>query len=148
MKERYIQGETATYEIADAGYERATLHIGASRYTPVKDGGKWTATIPTDDMSGRYRFAFIADGAVRETGAFVVSPLVSKYKAVVDAIDAALQKVATNGKYSLSVGEISLQDKTFDEMIKAKNYYQHLADADEAGTTPSFAPRRVSEVYV
>lgn len=147
MKDKYIRGETIAYEAADGGWTLATLHVGAVRHAVTKADGKWTATIATDGMSGKYRFAFIADGEVRDSGSFFVAPLVSKYAAVVEAIDTALQSVASNGKYSVSVGEISVTDKTFDEMVKMKNYYQRLADAEESGSAPSFAPRRVSEVY-
>ena len=40
-----------------------------------------------------------------------------------------------------------MQDKTFDEMVKARNYYERLADADENGTAPTHGPKRISEVY-
>lgn len=147
MDASYIQGETISYALDDASYTSATIHVGAKHYALTKSGHVWSVTIDTSTMSGLYRFAVIADGRVREQGQFYVKTLVSKYRAVIEAIDAALQGVATNGKYTVHIGEISLQDKTFDEMVKAKNYYSRLADADENGVTPSFEPRRVSEVY-
>jgi len=147
MDASYIQGETITYALDDASYTAAVLHVGANHYALTKSGSIWSVTIDTSSMSGAYRFAAIADGRVREQGQIYVKTLVSKYRSVIEAIDAALQGVATNGKYSVNVGDISLTDKTFDEMVKAKNYYQRLADADENGVTPSFGPRRVSEVY-
>jgi len=147
MDAKYIQGESISYALDDANYTAATLHVGANQYALTKSGSIWSCSIDSSAMSGQYRYAAIADGKVRDKGTITVSPLVSKYRAVIEAIDAALQGVATNGKYSVNVGEISLTDKTFDEMVKAKNYYQRLADADENGVTPSFGPRRVSEVY-
>ena len=143
----YIQGETITYTLADASYTAATLHLGATKYALVLSDAVWSATIDSTALSGRYRFAAIADGSVRESGVLTVSPLVSKYRAVTEAIDTALQGVATNGKYSMSIGEIALQDKTFDEMVKAKSYYSRMAEAEETGIAPTFGPSRVSETY-
>lgn len=143
----YIQGETITYNLADTNYTAATLHLGATKYPLVLSASVWSVSIDSTALSGRYRFAAIADGFVRDSGILTVSPLVSKYRAVIDAIDTALQGVATNGKYSMSIGEISLQDKTFDEMVKAKNYYSRMAEADETGIAPTFGPSRVSETY-
>ena len=147
MEASYIAGETISYSIPDAGYLSAELKIGANTYALAKSGSAWTATIDTSALSGQYRFAAFADGRVRESGKFYVKTLVSKFRAVVEAIDAALQGVAANGKYSVAVGEISMQDKTFDEMVKARNYYERLADADENGTAPTHGPKRISEVY-
>jgi len=147
MDSKYIQGETITYSLDDASYTSAVLHVGSKHYALTKSGSIWSCSIDSSAMSGAYRYAAIADGKVRDKGTITVAPLVSKYRAVIEAIDAALQGVAMNGKYTVNVGEISLTDKTFDEMVKAKNYYQRLADADENGVTPSFGPRRVSEVY-
>jgi len=147
MDAKYTQGETITYTLDDASYAAAVLHVGATQYPLTKTGSIWSVDIPTATMSGQYRYAAIADGRVRDSGTIAVAPLVSKYRAVIDAIDSALQGVATNGKYSISVGEISMQDKTFDEMVKARNYYQRLAEAEENGVAPSFGPRRVTEVY-
>ena len=53
-----------------------------------------------------------------------------------------MQKVGANGKYSIQVGEISLTDKTFDEMMKWRGYYEQLADAQEAGDAVSVGPYR------
>ena len=147
MEDTYIAGETISYSLEDADYSTAELKVGANAYALTKSGSAWTATIDTSAMSGQYRFAAIADGRVRDCGKFYVKALVSKYRAVVGAIDAALQGVAANGKYSITVGEISMQDKTFDEMVKARNYYERLANADEEGTAPTHGPTRISEVY-
>lgn len=140
MQEAYIQGETIKFAVSDGGYTAASVQIGAASAVAMSlANGVWTASIPSGDLSGLVRYAIFAtiDGAKRavETGAFRVTPLRSRYWDVVEAIDAALQGVAANGKYSVTVGEISLTDKTFDEMIKFEEYYRGLAEQDETGTT-------------
>ena len=147
MDTHYFQGETITYALKDDGYASAVLKIGTTEVALAKSDSGWTATVDTKAMSGLYRYAVFADGRVRESGNIYVKPLVSRFRAVIEAIDAALQGVATNGKYSVSVGEISLQDKTFDEMVKARSYYERLANADENGVVATNGPKRISEVY-
>jgi len=140
MQEAYIQGETIKFAVSDGGYTAASVQIGAaSAVAMTLADGVWSASVSSADMAGVVRYAVFAtvDGEKKavETGAFTVRPLRSKYWAVVEAIDAALQGVAANGKYSITVGEISLQDKTFDEMIKFEEYYRGLAEQDETGMT-------------
>lgn len=139
MAERiYTQGETIGFAVPDGGYDSVAVSYGAA--SPVAmtlADGTWTATIPSADLSGVVRYAvFATTGTTKkavETGAFRVCPLRSPYWDVVSAIDAAIQGVGANGKYSITCGEISLTDKTFDEMIRFKEYYQGLAENDEFG---------------
>lgn len=140
MQEAYIQGESIKFAVPDGGYTSAALRVGGGEAVAMTlADGVWSASVPSGDLSGLVRYAVFAtiDGALKavESGAFLVTPLRSKYWDVVEAIDAALQGVAANGKYSITVGEISLTDKTFDEMIKFEEYYRGLAEQDETGTT-------------
>ena len=141
-KDIFFQGETATFTVADSGYSAVRLAYGAKSADMAKADGAWSAAISTAGLSGRVNYAIFADGVVVSSGCFVVQLLVSPYRAVVAAIDAAMQKVAANGKYSVTVGEISLQDKTFDEMMKWRGYYESLADAQESGGVSSIGPYR------
>lgn len=143
----YVQGETATFTVADSGYASVTLRFGAGSAAMTLSGGAWTADVQTGGLSGRVNWAILADGRAVESGTFYVRPLVSRWKAVVDAIDAAMQKNAVNGKYTVTVGDISLTDKTFDEMVKFRAYYQSLADGDEDGSGSVGMPVRTVGVY-
>ena len=141
-KDIFIQGETATFTVADDGYSAVRLAYGAKSADMAKTEGVWSASISTTGLSGRVNYAIFADGSVVSSGTFVVRLLVSQYRAAVQAIDAAMQKVGANGKYSISVGEINLTDKTFDEMMKWRGYYESLADAQESGGVAAIGPYR------
>jgi len=141
-KDIYISGETATFAVADDGYSAVHLAYGSLSAVMAKAEGVWSVSITTTGLSGRVNYAIFADGSVISSGCFVVQLLVSPYRAAVAAIDAAMQKVAANGKYSVTVGEISLQDKTFDEMMKWRGYYESLASAQESGGVAVIGPYR------
>ena len=145
----YVQGETATFTEADGGYIDVTLRYGAATAVMTLADGAWTATVATGSLSGRVNYAVMADGVAVAVGSFIVRPLVSKYAAVVEAIDAAMQKNAVNGKYSVSVGEINLSDKTFDEMVKWRAHFADLAARDVNGedTAGSGSPQFTLGVY-
>lgn len=141
MQAKYIQGESITVSVPDAGYSAVVVRVGAgvSSDAALADG-KWSATISSGSLSGLVRYAVLAttaDGRVAavDSGSFFVCVMVSKYREVVEAIETAIQKNATNGKYSITVGEISLTDKTFDEMVSFAEYYKGLAENDETGET-------------
>ena len=144
----YLQGETATFTVVDNGYADVTLSIGgvnvASTATMTLADGKWTHTIDTRDLAGAFRFAVFADGRLVDEGAFSVRVLVSKYRKVVTAIDEAMQKAGANNALSVTVGEVSLSNKSFEEMQKWRAYYQNLAVAEESGQSPndSATPKR------
>lgn len=138
-KETYIKGETIAFSVKDEGYTSVCVCYGDTASGMVLANGEWRAVAPTDKLSGRVRYAYLATKGGETVnvgrGYLSVVALRSKYRDVVEAIDLALQGVATNGKYSVSVGEISLTDKTFDEMVKALSYYKGLAEEDEEGET-------------
>lgn len=128
-----IQGERIPFGVADAAYSAVSLRLGTRTLAMALDDGTWSATVDTASLSGRYRWAVFADGRAVAAGVLAVRPLVSKYAAYVEAIDEAMRKAATNGKYSVTVGELSLTDKTFDEMSKWRAHFAALASAEENG---------------
>lgn len=147
-KQVYLQGEKAIFTVADSGYSAAQLQVGGTGTVlsvpmTVADG-RWTATVDTKTLSGAFRFAIFADAALVEEGSFSVRVLVSKYRAIVAAIDAAIQKAATNGLSSVSVGEINVTNRPFDEMQKIRASYLNMAVAEESGVSAndSAMPRR------
>ena len=136
-KQVYLQGEKATFTVVDAGYSAVQLQIGGTDVTSsalmTLADGKWSATIDTKTLVGAFRFAIFADDALVEEGAFSVRVLVSKYRAIVAAIDAAIQKAAATGLSSVSVGELNISNRSFDEMQKIRASYLNMAVAEESG---------------
>lgn len=147
-KQVYLQGETVAFEVADAGYASVQLQIGGTDNTispaMTKSDGKWTASVPTEGLTGAFRFAIFCDGKLLEEGAFSVRVLVSKYRKIVEAIDAAIQKAAMTGLSSVSVGELNISNRPFDEMQKIRAAYLNMAVAEERGESADHcaAPRR------
>ena len=66
-----------------------------------------------------------------------VRPLVSKYRAVVAAIETALQNWANNPNRSISVGELQITYKDRADLLDILAYYQRKAAADENGIQPA-----------
>ena len=141
-KTSFVQGETAIFTVADSGYSAVSLSYGSATASMTLANGVWSVSLSTATLSGAYNYAIFADGSVIDSGAFTVRVLASRYRAVVDAIDAAMAKVGANGKMSIVVGEIHLTDKTFDEMLKWRSYYAALAAGEEAGAEPNIGPWR------
>ena len=136
-KQVYLSGETATFTVADDGYTSVRLEVGGTDVAMSAqmslDNGKWTDTFETKDLVGAFRFAIFADGNLIEEGEFSVRVLVSKYRKIVKAIDEAIQKAATSGLSSVSVGELNLTNRPFDEMQKIRASYLNMAVAEESG---------------
>ena len=147
-KQVYLQGETATFAVADAGYSAVRLEIAGldavmtAQMTLAE--GRWTETYDTKGVAGPFRFAIFADDKLVEEGTFSVRVLVSKYRAIVKQIDEAIQKAATTGLSSVSVGELNISNRPFDEMQKIRASYLNLAVAEERGESAdaSIMPRR------
>lgn len=149
----YLQGETASFEVADGGYAAATLHIGgadnALQHEMTLSGGKWSATISTAELSGGFRFAIFADGKLVEEGAFSVRVLVSKYRKTVAAIDATIQEIAiagtANATLSAGGGSQSYTRADTDKLQKLRAMYLNMAVAEERGESPDNSPRPIRE---
>ena len=143
-------GETETFSVFDEEYSAVTLKYGAKSAALALDGDTWSVAVDTSAMSGRFNWLILADGKAVAHGVLYVRPLVSKYAAYVEAIDAAMAKNAANGKYSVSVGELSLTDKTFDEMVKWRSHFAALAAKEESGesTADAGGPQFTTGVYL
>lgn len=136
-KQVYLQGETVAFTVADAGYSAVRLEIAGTAAVMsaqmTLSEGKWTDTYDTNGVAGPFRFAIFADGKLIDEGSFSVRVLVSKYRAVVEKIDAAIQKAAASGLSSVSVGELNISNRPFDEMQKIRASYMNMAIAEERG---------------
>ena len=143
-KSVYLQGESATFTIADKGYAAVSLQIGGTDAAIVDQmtlsSGIWSAALSTADLAGAFSYAILADNSLVEEGSFSVRVLVSKYRKVVKAIDDAMRKAGQSGVSSVSVGEINLTNKSFDEMQRWRAYYLNLAVSEERGESASSEP--------
>lgn len=142
-KQVYLQGERATFTVADSGFSAVQLKIGgtsdALSVTMTLADGKWTATIDTTQLSGAFRFAIFADDALVEEGAFSVRVLVSKYRAVVEKIDETIREIAVSGTATASLsaggGSQSYTHADLDDLQKVRASYLNMAVAEENGVS-------------
>ena len=147
-KQVYLQGETVTFSVADAGYSAVRLEIAGLDVVMTaqmtRADGQWTDTYDTKGVAGPFRFAIFADNVLLEEGTFSVRVLVSKYRAIVKQIDEAIQKAAATGLSSVSIGELNISNRPVDEMQKIRASYLNLAIAEERGESAdaSVMPRR------
>lgn len=147
-KQVYLQGERVTFTVANSSYSAVQLRIGGANVDlsvlMTLADGRWTATVDTNTLSGAFRFAIFADDKLIEEGTFSVRVLVSKYRAIVKQIDEAIQKAAATGLSSVSVGELNISNRPFDEMQKIRASYLNMAVAEENGVSAndSAMPRR------
>ena len=151
-KQVYLQGETVAFEVADAGYASVQLQVGGAGniITPsmTKSDGKWTGALDTATLVGGFRFAIFCDGKLFEEGAFSVRVLVSKYRKIVDEIDATIQEIAISGTASASLsaggGSQSYTRADLDKLQKFRASYLNMAVAEERGESADSCatPRR------
>ena len=103
--------------------------------------GTWTATAAISGFSGATRWiAFANTPAGVEAvahGEIYIRTLVSKYRAVVAAVEAAIQNYGNNPNQSISVGEISISYKNYDDLLSILAYWRSRVAADENGTQPA-----------
>ena len=126
-----------TVKLAD-GAKAATVEATAN------GDGTWTATATAETLSGfsgatRWIVYATTPGGVEQIGfgAVYIRPLVSRYRAVVAAIENALQNWANNPNKSIQVGELSINYKDRADLLDILAYYQRKAAADENGTQPA-----------
>ena len=117
--------------------------------------GTWTAKADAATLagfSGATRwivYATTPDGVEQIAfGAVYIRPLVSKYRAVVAAIENALQNWANNPNHSISVGELQITYKDRADLLDILAYYQRKAAADENGTTPTGGVQLIKTRFV
>lgn len=79
----------------------------------------------------------VADGRV------YVRPATSKYRAVVEAIQSAIESWAGNANQTVTCGEISITAKSIADLRSALDYYRAKMNADEAGVSSVGGPRLI-----
>lgn len=91
----------------------------------------------TDGLAGRVRwYLYVERGgsiAVEAMGSINVIPLVSRYRRMLEACEAALASYAANANKQVSVGELSITYKDREELLGLIGYYRSRAEAEEAG---------------
>lgn len=106
--------------------------------------GRWAVTISASEvvgMSGPTRWIAMATTADGEQaingGEIFIRSLVSKYRAVVAAVEQALQNYGNNPNKSISVGEVSITYKDYNDLLAILGYWQQRVKQDEAGQKPA-----------
>lgn len=144
-----FDGETLTGTFtAPDGTTAVTLKLSdgvksADVAATANGDGSWTATATPETLagfSGATRWIVyattpsgseaIADGAV------YISPLVSKYRAVVAAVETALQNYGNNPNKTITVGDLSITYKDYADLLAILAYWRKRADEDETGQPP------------
>lgn len=108
------------------------------------DDSTFKATTAPDTLSGfsgatRWIVYATTPGGteVVASGSIYIRPLVSRYRAVVAAIETALQNWANNPNQTITVDSINITYKDRDDLLGILNYWRSRADADENGVPPS-----------
>ena len=117
--------------------------------------GTWTAKADAATLAGfsgatRWIVYATTPDSVEQIafGAVYIRPLVSKYRAVVAAIENALQNWANNPNRSISVGELQITYKDRADLLDILAYYQRKAEADEDGRTPTGGVQLIKTRFV
>ena len=114
--------------------------------------GALTASSALSGFSGATRWVAYATtpGGVEAiaSGSIYVRALVSKYRAVVAAVETALQNYGNNPNQSISVGEISISYKNYEDLLAILAYWRKRAEADENGVQPAGGVQRVKVRFV
>ena len=69
-------------------------------------------------------------------GEIYLRSLVSKYRAVVAAVENALQNYGNNPHNSITVGDLSITYKDYADLLSILAYWRRRAEADETGQQP------------
>lgn len=106
--------------------------------------GTWTAVASAETLagfSGQTRwiaFETTPDGTEAvANGEIYIRALVSKYRAVVAAVEKALQNYGNSPNKSIHVGDLSITYKDYADLLTILNYWRSRAEADENGTQPT-----------
>ena len=155
---RCHEGETLTASfVADAAGSVFVKLTGDSdsvqvEAQPCNAAGVFEWKASPDDLStvgtGSVRwvaFARLADGDVEAIadGRIYVRPATSKYRAVVEAIQTAIENWAGNANQTVTCGEISITAKSITDLRTALDYYRAKMNADEAGVSSVGGPRLI-----
>lgn len=106
--------------------------------------GSWTATAAASVLAALHgacrwaAYATTADGVeVVANGEIYIRSVVSRYRAVVEAIEEALKNYGSNPNRSITAGEISITYKDYSDLMGILSYWRKRAADDEAGRTAS-----------
>ena len=81
--------------------------------------------------------------SVAASGTIYLRPTVSKYRAIVAAIENALQNWGSNPNKRIQCGELTVEYKDREELVGLLSYWRGRAEDDENGNAPSSGPRIV-----
>ncbi len=102
--------------------------------------GTWTATLDPSALAGFHGPARWIAYATTPTGteAFATGDiyfrsLISPYRAVVAAVEQAIQNYGNNPNKSISVGDLSITYKDYADLLSILAYWKQRVRADEAG---------------
>lgn len=105
--------------------------------------GTWTAKADAATLAGfsgatRWIVYATTPDSVEQIafGAVYIRPLVSKYRAVVAAVENALQNYGNNPNKSITVGDLSITYKDYADLLSILAYWRRRAEADETGQQP------------
>ena len=137
-------GTTAVVVKLADGVKSATVDATAN------GDGTWTATVTAETLAGisgatRWiAYATTPDGTEAiANGEIYLRALVSKYRAVVAAVENALQNYGSDPNKSIQVGELSITYKDYADLLSILSYWRRRVAADEAGTVPSAGGVRI-----
>ena len=144
-----FDGETLTGTFtAPDGATAVTLKLSdgvkAAEVSAIhNDDGTWTATATPATLAGfsgatRWiAYAETPDGSEAiADGEIYIRALVSKYRAVVAAVENALQNYGNNPNKSISVGELQITYKDYADLLAILDYWRRRAADDEKGLQP------------
>lgn len=113
----------------------------------TKDGDSWKLEHAPTVVAGEVRwFVQVYNGqrmGVAKSGTIYIRPIVSKYRAVVAAIENALTNWANNPNKRIQCGELSIEYKDRADLLDILAYYRNKAKADENGTAPNGGVKRI-----
>lgn len=113
----------------------------------TRDGDRWNFEHTPTDLDGNVRWFLQVYRQTRmsvaASGTIYIRPTVSKYRAVVAAIENALQNWGNNPNRRIQCGELSIEYKDRDELVGLLSYWRSRAEADENGNTASSGPLKI-----
>ena len=113
----------------------------------TRDGDRWNFEHTPTDLSGNVRWFLQVYKqermSVAASGTIYLRPTVSKYRAVVAAIENALQNWGSNPNKRIQCGELTIEYKDRDELVGLLSYWRSRAEADENGNTASSGPLKI-----
>jgi len=151
LPESIVAGESFTVTISGVSKTGRTCVYQFDAPTPFSvscdaTGSEFVLTLTGAQTlllkSGPIRFVALAvttEGGASEcvdSGEICVEPsplAVSQYAAALAAVEAAIAKYATNANRSLSIGDMSIQYRSLDELLSLRSFYLAEVERDRSG---------------